>query len=146
MALATMQGAPPEKGVWNPATIAAFVFLFSLLPAGVMAALNYGRLGRPDLKRLRMSHYILALLFLLVLGAMVAPHPRLDRLHSLFSLLLSLGYARQIYETQKSLYAAHLARGGKKVSLWGPVLLGIGFLVVTVVGFSVVSWVAEGGW
>lgn len=99
------KGAP-----WNPRGIALITFFFSILPGGILHALNYERLGRSELKRNNLITNTLSAVALVV-AALTFDLPRL------LIFVINVGYAIYFQISQESLFRQHLAGGGKKASL-----------------------------
>jgi hypothetical protein len=133
LAAPQVEAEAPGKPVWSPATLAWFSIIFSILPAGIMATINLGRLGRKDLRWVRLSHYVLVFLILTMLR--LAMESQGSHIYWPLSLAVNIGYARHFYESQRRLYDAHRARGGKRASIWMPALLcAVFFLGVLAIG------------
>ena len=105
---------PDPRGAWSPGGIAIAAVVLSSLPAGVLHALNYVRLGRPELKRRALVRNLLGFLVSIVVA---------DLTFGLFgTFFVQVAYAVYFQNSQGGLFARHLARGGKKASVILPAL------------------------
>lgn len=100
---------------WSPNVIALITILLSMLPGGILHALNYARLGYPQKKKMALISNVLMATFFIFLSL----HTELPRL---LSLVINLAYAGYFYKSQDSLFDKHMKKGGKKGSLIGPVI------------------------
>lgn len=108
-----------SRAAWSPRAIEYLGFFCSFLPAGIMYALNYARLGHPEKKLPRLWLVILGFVGLLILLAFI-PNERLGK-------LLGIGVNTAIslffYHDQKAAFEQYLARGGSRASVRLPVVL-----------------------
>lgn len=102
---------PDPRGAWSPARIAIAAVLLSPLPGAVLHGLNYGRLGRPDLRRSALISNVCGALMILGIAIFFR-----------FAAVANLFYAIHFQRSQSSLFEAHLARGGKQAKLLRPAL------------------------
>ena len=122
-----------QKAVWSPKALAVFGLLFSIIPAGIMFSINYGRYGRR--KQQVMWLCILVVIFAsLIAGDIAAPDWSFHRW-----LLVSVPTLWILYLKQVPLYRQWMAHGGKKASLWSGLLICCAFLVV-VLGINAVVY------
>jgi len=115
---------------WSPTGIALITVLFSPLPGGILHALNYARLGRPELRRLTLAVNLLTttLLFLVAFFA--------DRPLRLLTWAASIMIAAYFYKSQESLFRGHRAAGGPRASLLLPGVLSIVVPVILALALS----------
>ncbi|MDT8717123.1 hypothetical protein IAI10_10680 [Clostridium sp. 19966] len=117
-----------EKGLWNPKYFLVISIIFSFVPAGVLYALNYGRMGDKKKKNYTLFSVIAGFLLLLVVSVFI---PGNDSKY--------IGYAVNIFvasyfsRNQKELYASHILGGGKKASFALPIFLSIIICAIIVV-------------
>lgn len=111
-----------RRSAWHPTGIAVVTLLLSPVPAGILHALNYSRLGVPARKRLALFSNLIAGVALLMFQA-PGSFPRMGA-----TLLL----AAYFYKTQEQLFQAHRAQGGRKASFFLPVCLAIAAIVALV--------------
>lgn len=116
--------AGPASGVhpkapWNPAAVGLICFFFSLIPGIVMHAINWERLGYPELKRRRLVTAWFAV------AAWLSATLALADIATTTSLLsmVNLAVAVYFYHSQAEFFAKHRAAGGAKASAWPPLLL-----------------------
>jgi len=121
-----------ERGAWNPRGI-AFVAMLSVFPAAVLHALNYKRLGRPDLLRPTLVRNLVVAL----LAYAVVPFVGLagTELCVLWIALLHIAGAVYCQNSQFVLFMKHVGRGGKEASVAAPafglfVLFGVAFVLL----------------
>ena len=103
---------------WSPSVISLITALFSILPGGILHAMNYARLGYPQKKRLVLVSNIIMSVFLIFLSL-------LTNMHYLFFLVINLAYAGYFFKSQDSIFQNHIEKGGKKGSLIGPMILSV---------------------
>jgi tetratricopeptide (TPR) repeat protein len=109
---------------WDPAGIGLLAVFLSILPAGILQAINYGRLGAPERIRWALVRN-LGTATVLFSAAAFTELPDL-----LFAVFNSLSYF-YFRESQRDLYLAHRGRGGAKASFrWPIVYSGLGILSV----------------
>jgi tetratricopeptide (TPR) repeat protein len=109
---------------WNPFGIGLLGFFFSILPAGILQAINYARLGAPQ-RVYRVLALNLTASGIVFAAAWLTSFPRY--LFFVFN-LLSISY---FAESQRELYRLHLSRGGPKASFRRPIVLSVaGWLLV----------------
>ncbi len=120
---------------WSPKAIAFISAFFTFLPAGIMHAINYERLGYPEKKK---RHLIMTLVgFPVFLGAILFTAGYEEVTRGFFS-AIHVGIAGFFYKDQQVLFRRHLHRGGKKAHLRVPLALSFFWLVI-VIG-TVVGW------
>jgi len=103
-----------QRHPWRPASIALITFCFSILPGGIMHALNYERLGQGGLKRPRLL--TVALAFLFCFGLQLADIP------GLALVAINLGFAMYIYDSQRDVFEKHVQAGGQTAGIWRPAI------------------------
>jgi len=111
---------PPTRRPWSPGGIAAATILLSVLPGAILHALNYGRLGRPDLTRPALIKNLIGVVLFVVCAYFLE--------HAV--LMVTVAYAVYFYKTQSFLFDKYVARGGAKASV---VLPALGWMLATVV-------------
>jgi hypothetical protein len=108
---------------WSPTAIAVLTLVFSPVVGGVLHALNYGRLGRSELRRYALASNLFASTWLVVLLLGT----------SRSSLGVSLLFAAYFYKTQEEYFQEHLLQGGKKSSL--PMVILVALVVFIPLAF-----------
>ena len=111
------------RAAWSPRTIEYIGFFCSFLPAGIMYALNYARLGHPEKKLPRLWLVILGFVGLLVLLSFIHN----ESLGKLLGIGVNTAVSLFFYHDQKAAFEQHLARGGNRASIRLPVVLSIIF-------------------
>jgi hypothetical protein len=103
--------------------------LFSPIPAGILHALNYRRLGWTGRVWLAAAADLLSasLLTYLILET------------ELWGWVSSILLAAWFYKTQQPLFRKHRAGGGGKASILPPTLLSLGILVAFIAGFLYIA-------
>ena len=125
---ANLTPSEPNTAAWNPLSIALIGALLNFWPAGILYALNYERLGAPQLKQPRLIQYSLLgviMLMLVVMATLSSP----QRPAFLLPIIANVAFAWHMYKSQWSLYETHLAAGGKKASILVPLVLPVVFLM-----------------
>jgi hypothetical protein len=136
----------PERAAWSPTAIVWICLLFSILPAGIMHALNFERLGAPEKKKPALISVIIfsVIFYGFMFVTSIKPYllPSLsDGTFRTLCTVSTLGMAWHFYLSQQPLFLQHRQRGGKKASIWPPVLLSLaGMVLVTVPAFSYYAW------
>lgn len=134
---ATPIAARGQLPPWNPAAIGWLSVLFTFLPAGILWALNFARLGQPDKTRPRLIGVALGYLVFWVLAFWDfgdgAVQQFLDA--GLKGTHAAVAYA--FYHQQKPLFRAHIEAGGKKASIWLPAAFFFLFLLALLAGMFV---------
>jgi tetratricopeptide (TPR) repeat protein len=116
-----------ERPAWDPAGIGRVAFFLSILPAGILQAINYERLGAPERVRWTLVRNLGAA------AAFFGAAFFTELPHLFFAVFHGLAYF-YFRESQRGLFAAHLARGGARASFRRPVVYSIVGLVALVVG------------
>jgi len=138
---AVVAGAEPEPlpesvrlGLrpWNPRYIAMLSIFLSILPGGILHAVNYGRLGHTELKRRKLVGNLTWATALFVL-AMVLPDGAVVLIW-----LMSVLIARQFYRTQVDLFQEHIRAGGKTESILVPATITIVCVMLLISGLFAV--------
>jgi hypothetical protein len=115
------------RDAWNPRHIAAVSALW-VFPAAVLHALNYGRLGRPELTRPTLvRNLVVALLAYAVVPFIAVGGPDWP---IVWALLVNAVGAVYFQRSQAILYAKHIGRGGERASVVGPALGLFGLFAV----------------
>lgn len=126
-----------DRGVWSPKALAVFGLFFSVIPAGLMFAINYGRYGRPK-ERLLWGVATIFLMGALLIADCVSSEVSSPRWFLLNVLLLWFMYLRQA-----PLYHAWINSGRRKASVWTGLLICAGFLATFFVAGVAVSSIYE---
>ena len=135
--------AIPSRAAWSPTAIVWACLLFSVLPGGIMYALNFERLGQPQKKKTALLGVIaFCFVFYGILFA-AAFKPELfpsfnEKMLRALSAAGTFGMARIFYLQQKPLFIRHLQQGGKKASVWPPIVWSVA--TITVVGIALVGY------
>jgi hypothetical protein len=122
-------GAGERRPPWSPLGIAVLTLLFSPLPAGILHALNYRRLGWTGRVWLAVAADLLAALLLTYLILET----------ELWGWVSSIFLATWFYKTQQPSFRKHRADGGGKASILPPMLLSLGILVAFFAGFVYIA-------
>jgi hypothetical protein len=115
-----------QKRVWSPRALVWFAILFSVFPAGIMFAVNYGRYGQPRKRLIWLTTTVILLVVFWVLDYFDPSGTKL-RLIGLTVLTAWILYAKQI-----SLFREWRSQGGRVASVWGGLGICLAFLVVYV--------------
>lgn len=133
----------PARAAWSPTAIVWICFLFSILPAGILYALNFARLGQPQ--KTKNALLIVGVMSTIFYGLFLLSAFKPETLSSanegilrILSLLMTMSVAWYFYLSQQSLFARHIRQGGKKASLWPPVLWSLATIVI--VGIALVGY------
>ena len=121
----------PESA-WSPNAIAVISFFFTLLPAGIMHAINYERLGHREKKK---STLVWVIVGFIVWIAVILLMPEFDGSGAGF-LGAQVGIAMYFHRSQQQMFQQHLSRGGKKAPLGIPVALSFLWVVIFIGGLS----------
>lgn len=119
---------PPLYKLWNPIGFIVVSVLLSFLPAAILYALNYGRLGQSKKRN------IILLVSFAVFAGMVAVVVLID-----LSVFRYMFYALYVvagvlmYRDQEAAYQYHVFKGGRKASYLVPVIVSVAVVVVTIV-------------
>lgn len=127
-------GPPP----WSPTGIALITILVSVIPGGIVHALNERRLGRADRWRRALYGNLAVGLAALAL-AFTGETGRLLRF------FIGLMMATWFYKSQAAAFAEHLKQGGPKAPFTQPLLITLGFMVLVLCGAAIYLF-ASGGW
>jgi len=103
--------------------------LLSPLPAGVLHALNYRRLGQRERVRLAFATNLISGLLLSLLAMEL----------SFWGWASSILLAMYFYKSQEPLFQRHRAGGGKKASMIPPTLISLGILAAFFAGFLYIA-------
>jgi len=135
------ENLPPYqvKPLWSPLLISWVSLLFTPIPAIVLAAINFGHLGQTQKQKMWLFYAVIVALIMCVLTFRLVFLPE-SSLRSLgpFSLMFSVAIAWRLYLSQQKLFERHLQQGGKKSSVWVP-------LLVSFVWVAIVSGVSLSG-
>ncbi len=133
----------PSSGsneAWNPTAIAWISFFFSFIPAGVMCALNYERLGHPERKwKCLLGVMVGAVIYIWLMSQLVLLPWRATSGLSFINLLVSLTF----HSRQKEMFERHLQNGGKKAPVGVPVALSLLWMLVFAGGLGGWAHMAE---
>ena len=114
----------PAKAAWNPRAIEYIGFFCSFLPAGIMWAINYARLGYPEKKIPRLLLTIVGFIGFVVLEGFI-PH---ERFRKFIGLLVNFAVSYFFYRDQQALFDEYTAKGGTRASNRIPLVLSILFV------------------
>ncbi len=119
------------KPLWSPLLISWISLLFTPIPAVVLAAINFGRLGYTQKQKIWLFYAILVALVMCVLTFRLVFIPE-SSLRSLgpLSLIFSVAIAWRLYLSQHKLFERHLQQGGKKSSVWVPLLVSFVWVAI----------------
>ena len=121
--------APKGPGPWSPTSLAAISFFLSFLPAGIMYAINYERLGQPKKKLPAMIIAIVAFL-IFIIGAAATPDTGFaPHIFQAVHVAVVAFFARS---PQAKLFAEHIRNGGTRGTLMKPILISISVLALAV--------------
>ncbi len=118
------------RAAWSPTGIALITVLLSPLPGGILHALNYARLGKPERTRLALASNLVTTTVLFFLAFQAEG--------SLRVLLpgIALVIAAYFYKSQGNLFRRHRSAGGEKASLLLPGILSVLFPVILALGIT----------
>lgn len=120
------------KPPWNPAWIATITILFSVLPGGILHALNYERLGLHQKKKANLITNLLLFIFIFMASTMLQ-----EMRFGLFQLVFHIACASHFYKSQTNLFQRHLADNGTKASIWFPLFISfLGWLLIMYITFA----------
>lgn len=125
--------APTGKPPWSPRAIGFIGFFFSFLAGGILAGLNYERLGHPEKKIATIAISVVGFVGFMVAVALLPEGSFLDRISN----WVNIGVAIGLGQLQKTEYERHVANGGETASPW-PVV-GICLAAVLVIGGAFVG-------
>lgn len=114
--------------LWNPKWFTALGVLFSFLPAAILCALNYGRLGDTGKK----NNYLIISGIGFVAMILLAFIVQQDLMKYVFY-ALNIGIASYMSKNQTDIFKNHINSGGQKASYIVPVVVCILVTVVIVV-------------
>lgn len=109
-------------GLWNPNKFIVISIFFSFLPAAILYALNYGRLGFKKKRNILIAISIMLLVFIAFCGYFL----KQDALKSLFY-GFNVGLGVYMRNDQKRLYKKHIENGGRKASYLLPMIFTVAF-------------------
>lgn len=109
--------------LWNPKGFIFIGVIFSFLPAAILYALNYGRLGY---KKERLYN-LLGFIALFIVGAVVSVYIQVGFMKAVFY-GLNIGLSVYMRTQQEELFQRHIEAGGKKASYLLPVIIGLIFM------------------
>lgn len=127
-----METPNTTKTAWSPSGIAWLAVFFSFLPAGILYAYNYGRLGKSRLKRPFIIGVSVAAIFVFI-------SLFTTDLNKNFYQFINIIAALLFYSSQKSDFQKFLNEGGKKASFKLPVLycfIFSGLLIAAIFGLE----------
>ena len=123
----------PTKKLWNPKSFVALAMFFSFLPAGILSALNYGRIDDQKKKWTTLLATIGGFILFIAL-VIIVPFDGFKYI----GYGINAGVGTYFFRAQRNLYNEHIQNGGEKASLVLPIILSVVFtglviLVTTVV-------------
>jgi hypothetical protein len=113
--------------LWNPKSFIIFSALFSFLPAGIMYALNYGRIGNQRKKWLFLMSTIIGFIALSAF-AFIMP----TTISKFLCLGINIGIGVYFMNTQTAMYQAHIQNGGERASYLLPITIAILIFVLLI--------------
>ena len=126
-----------EKGVWSPKTLVILAIVFSIFPAAILFALNYGRYGMP--KKRNFCLVLTSLLFIIMIALeFFAPDWSWHRWF-----LITIGGVWVFYIKQIALYKKWINSGKKKASLWSALLICLIFLIILISVIALSMFIPE---
>ena len=130
----TVDRIPTNKLAWNPKAIGGIAFFFTFLPAGVMYAINYERLGYPEKKTPGIVFTIVGFALYILVIALLPDFPGSNSLFMGFN----IGMTAFFFQGQKKLFEQHLQQGGGKAPIGPP--LAFSFLLLVILFGGVFMW------
>jgi hypothetical protein len=107
---------------WSPTAIALTTLILSPIPGGILHALNYARLGRPERGRLALfANLSAAAFFVFIMPERIAA---------------AMLFAAYFYKTQERTFQAYRSEGGRQASIWIPVAITLGAFLLLLVGLA----------
>jgi tetratricopeptide (TPR) repeat protein len=103
--------------IWNPLHIALLSIFISFLPAGILYAMNYGRLGFVQKKKNSILFVVITFLIYVLIEYYFAS--------TKVFIVANAAFAVIYYREQKKLYSEHIKNGGQKASIWFPLFLSL---------------------
>jgi hypothetical protein len=123
--------------VWSQTALAWIAILLNFWTESYFQALNYERLGKPELKRPRLIQYSLAGVLMCMVIVLSSLSPRAGVL-GYAPLLANILFGLQFYKSQSAQYKKHLAAGGPKASLVAPLLTAFVFVgILLLLGLAI---------
>lgn len=116
--------------VWNPMILAILCVPFSFLSTGILYAINYKRLGYPELAKQAFFYVVAGFLFITAGSGILADTWQMRG----FLWMINLGVAVVFYQTQKEPFEKHLAAGGNEASMMVPLVIVVGWHLVVMIG------------
>jgi hypothetical protein len=116
------------RGAWSPGGLARVAILLSLLPAAILHALNYERLGRPELMRFALIRNLVGVLIGYATSFLFDEGWAL-----IWILMFTIACAICFQNSQYALYEEHLRRGGRRASI---ILPALGWLLFSFAVFA----------
>ena len=122
-------GALAGPAPWSPKALAAISFFFTFLPAGIMYAINYERLGQPKKK---LPAMLITVVAFLVFGVVVVATPDSGPFQYAFRGFHVAVAFFFLKRPQALPFQEYLVKGGKPGKLTKPILASLGFVVLLV--------------
>lgn len=109
----------PTKKLWNPKSFIIFSIFFSFIPAGIMCALNYGRIGDQRKKLITLLSTILGFIALITVVSIFSINA------PIIFFPINIGVGILLRTIQRKLYEEHIQNGGEKASYFIPLIIGL---------------------
>ncbi len=116
-----------DKGLWSPKSIMIIGSLVSFFIAGIMSAINYGRLGYADKKKKLILTITIGYIASICLSIIIGE--KIDLTTSWAS--VNIGVSAVLKSQQEKLYKDYIKNGGKKASLKTPLIWSTIVLLLT---------------
>ncbi|SHJ24888.1 hypothetical protein SAMN02745163_01558 [Clostridium cavendishii DSM 21758] len=129
-----------NKKLWNPKSFIIFSVFFSLLPAGIMYSLNFGRSGNNKKQNISLTLTIVGFIILTAL-AVLLPIP--DTISKAIYFGINVGAGIYFMNDQKSLYENYIQNGGKRASYLIPIIISVLLLVLSIVAIIYSSYIPD---
>ena len=124
------------KAPWSPMGIALVTLVLSPLPGGILHAINYGRLGAAERKRLALASNLITTVPFFLLAFYTAGWGYTEGWGRVLTYLAAMTLASYFYKSQEYLFRRHRSAGGQKASLLLPVVFSAIVTVLLAVGLS----------
>jgi len=115
-----------KKNPWSPVFVGILTFFASPLAGGILLGLNYKRYGLPKRTPRVIFFSFLLLIVLIFLAVIFQDLPFAGEVFTAINLVIAILYGR----SQKGFYQIHLATGGKAASIFWPLAICIGTIVL----------------
>jgi hypothetical protein len=130
------EAVPSSKPPWSPRALFWFTLLGGSLFGGVLAWINCGRLGRPDLRLktlgVALAATLIPLAFLIASLATLGGwgSEQVEDVGRLVRMVAKFIAAFYFLLSQRDTFALHLYHGGRKASVLWPVLVVVGLVLL----------------